>query len=391
MSGKITNHMNEELIASAVTFLKDPSVLGSPLAKRVEFLESKGLSQEEIEEALQRANGTTGSTSTSAPASTTPTPSTAVQPSPPVDYYNVAPPPPERSWKDYFIMATATAGVTYGLYQVVSKYLIPSIIPPTQTSIDKDKEKIDEEFLKIDKVLEQLAQDQDEIKEQNSAKLKEVDTVIENINDFLSKYNKDKLKFDDDLRLMKLEIDNLSNSINKNLSQTKENMKDDLTEINEELQLLKQLVKNRQANSASAQEPRKLALASLIPSALEILKKAREKAGGDKKETKTVEKEPVQSKEPTQEKVADPSMEISEPTTFNGITAGGIPAWQLEHQKKEEEKLKKEESKKESKEGVLPEDEAVKKTLEKVGVPAWQLNNKDKDNSKSIPSWQTSA
>lgn len=162
-------------------------------------MESKGLNQEEIEEALKRANdnSTTTSSSSSSVASsnlsnTTSSPSyqsqqqqQQVYSQPPIDYYNVVPPPvPEKSWKDYFIMATATAGVTYGLYQVVTRYLIPSIIPPSQSSIDKDKETINEEFMKIDKILDQLTFEQEEIKHANETKLSEIDTVIENVNDF---------------------------------------------------------------------------------------------------------------------------------------------------------------------------------------------------------------
>ena len=48
--------MNDELINSAVSFLRDPNVASAALAKKVEFLESKGLNQEEIEEALKRVN-----------------------------------------------------------------------------------------------------------------------------------------------------------------------------------------------------------------------------------------------------------------------------------------------------------------------------------------------
>ena len=40
---------------TAVKFLRDEKVASSPLAKRISFLESKGLSQNEIEEALSRS------------------------------------------------------------------------------------------------------------------------------------------------------------------------------------------------------------------------------------------------------------------------------------------------------------------------------------------------
>ena len=420
--------MNEELINSAVSFLKDPQVGGSPLTKKVEFLESKGLNQEEIEEALKRANdnSTTTSSSSSSVASsnlsnTTSSPSYQLQQQqqvysqPPIDYYNVVPPPvPEKSWKDYFIMATATAGVTYGLYQVVTRYLIPSIIPPSQSSIDKDKETINEEFMKIDKILDQLTFEQEEIKHANETKLSEIDTVIENVNDFLNKYNKDKLKFDDDLRLMKLEIDNLNNSIEKNMHLTKENINDELGEISQELQSLKNLIKarsgsnNNQTNGGNGGgiEARKIAPVSSIPSASEILKKARAKNAAST--TPEPKQEPVKSEDTKSEdtkskETKSEETKRSEGITKNGVMAAGIPSWQLQH--KEKEAQKKEAQKKSNQEQTsnnnnnnnnssgIPvwqqaaaaaaatssvdtskSEEEIKEKIKSVGVPAWQLN-----------------
>lgn len=452
--------MNEELINSAVSFLKDPQVGGSPLTKKVEFLESKGLNQEEIEEALKRANdnSTTTSSSSSSVASsnlsnTTSSPSyqsqqqqQQVYSQPPIDYYNVVPPPvPEKSWKDYFIMATATAGVTYGLYQVVTRYLIPSIIPPSQSSIDKDKETINEEFMKIDKILDQLTFEQEEIKHANETKLSEIDTVIENVNDFLNKYNKDKLKFDDDLRLMKLEIDNLNNSIEKNMHLTKENINDELGEISQELQSLKNLIKarngsnNNQTNGGNGGgiEARKIAPVSSIPSASEILKKARAKNAAST--TPEPKQEPVKSEDTKSEdtkskETKSEETKRSEGITKNGVMAAGIPSWQLQH--KEKEAQKKEAQKKSNQEQTsnnnnnnnnssgIPvwqqaaaaaaatssvdtskSEEEIKEKIKSVGVPAWQLNASTSsgsssnnnnningnDNSKNVPQQQQSS
>lgn len=441
--------MNEELINSAVSFLKDPQVGGSPLTKKVEFLESKGLNQEEIEEALKRANDNSTTTSSSSSSSsvassnlsnTTSSPSyqsqqqqqQQVYSQPPIDYYNVVPPPvPEKSWKDYFIMATATAGVTYGLYQVVTRYLIPSIIPPSQSSIDKDKETINEEFMKIDKILDQLTFEQEEIKHANETKLSEIDTVIENVNDFLNKYNKDKLKFDDDLRLMKLEIDNLNNSIEKNMHLTKENINDELGEISQELQSLKNLIKarngsnNNQTNGGNGGgiEARKIAPVSSIPSASEILKKARAKNAAST--TPEPKQEPVKSEDTKSEET-----KRSEGITKNGVMAAGIPSWQLQHKEKEaQEKSNQEQTSNNNNNNnnnnssgipvwqqaaaaaatssvdTSKSEEEIKEKIKSVGVPAWQLNASTSsgsssynnnningnDNSKNVPQQQQSS
>ncbi|EER35802.1 hypothetical protein CTRG_00541 [Candida tropicalis MYA-3404] len=396
--------MNDELINSAVTFLKDPQVASSPLTKKVEFLESKGLNQQEIEEALKRANdnasqsqsvGTTQSSSSSS-SYAPPTP----QQGPPIDYYNAPPPIPERSWKDYFIMATATAGITYGFYQVLTRYVIPTIIPPTQSSIDQDKETINEEFMKIDKVLEQLTNEQQEIKTSNEAKLAEVDTVIDNVNDFLNKYNKDKLKFDDDLRLMKLEIENLSNSIEKNMKLTKENINDELGEVSQELQSLKNLIKARASSNTQANgDSRKIAPVSSIPSASEILKRARAKNN----ESSTTP-EPVTITDTTKKSPAVETEDAkrSENTSEGGVTAAGIPLWQLQAKEKEEQEEKNVKNDVQEESGIpswqqstaadaQKSEEEIKEKIKSVGVPSWQLNSNNSSANTGIPSWQQAA
>ena len=155
----------EDIIQSAVKFLKDPKVASSPLAKKIAFLESKGLSSEEIEEAVSRSNGgnsntTTTTTTTSShvnnanvPAANPPLSGPYTQQQPMVPYYGQAlqpgqppyagPPVPyygsqgqqgpphmmqqgqqswslqQMSWKDYFIGAVVTMGASYGMFQLI--------------------------------------------------------------------------------------------------------------------------------------------------------------------------------------------------------------------------------------------------------------------------------
>lgn len=355
--------MNEELVNSAVSFLQDPNVASSPINKKVEFLQTKGLNDQEIDEAIKRANG---AANTGAAQPDTPmTYKDAMHSSTaPLDYYAMAPAVPERTWKDYFIMATATAGVTYGFYQVVTRYLIPSIMPPGQTRVDEDKQAIDEEFLKIDKVLEQMAAEQQEMRDANTAKLADIDVVIDNVNDFLAKYNKDKIKFDDDLRLMKLEVDNLQNSIEKNMKLTKENIRDELAEILDELVSLKNLVK---ARAGAGQPDRKVAPVSLIPSALEILKKVKSRPDAD-----APPERPAVSFETRRASSGPDAVE-------GNIRAAGIPDWQLSHKAKEEQEAKIPAWQQNGGDGSGADKDAgsadvVKDSILKVGVPAWQLS-----------------
>lgn len=93
----------------------------SPLENRIAFLQSKNLTQEEIDAALARAGGE------AAPnySNYAPQQQVARQPQPGYGGYQQypwqQPPPPEvpkRDWRDWFIMATVMGGVGYGLYFV---------------------------------------------------------------------------------------------------------------------------------------------------------------------------------------------------------------------------------------------------------------------------------
>jgi peroxin-14 len=103
--------------------LQDPSVAGSPIENRVAFLQSKNLTQEEIDAALARANGETAPPANY--SSYAPQQQVIRQPQPGYGGYQQyqwqQPPPPElpkRDWRDWFIMATVMGGVGYGLYFV---------------------------------------------------------------------------------------------------------------------------------------------------------------------------------------------------------------------------------------------------------------------------------
>lgn len=105
-------------MGSAVKFLQDPKVQASSLGKKVAFLESKGLTSEEIEEAMRRANGTsTGTPVVAVPASAVMVPGGQYGQAQQV---MMAPPPlpPKYDWKDMFIAAVVAGGFSYGLWQI---------------------------------------------------------------------------------------------------------------------------------------------------------------------------------------------------------------------------------------------------------------------------------
>ena len=79
------------LLSSAVSFLRDPSTASSPLAQRIAFLESKGLTPPEIEQALATASGN----------------------APGPQYGGARVQEFERDWRDWFIMGVIGGTVGY--------------------------------------------------------------------------------------------------------------------------------------------------------------------------------------------------------------------------------------------------------------------------------------
>ena len=103
--------LREELITPATKFLRDPKVSNSPLAKKIAFLESKGMTTAEIEEAMRRSRGDE-------------------QVPPPVPPPTYAQLPPQSNiygnqsmvygsrWKDLFIVTTVVGGLGVGAYHL---------------------------------------------------------------------------------------------------------------------------------------------------------------------------------------------------------------------------------------------------------------------------------
>ncbi|KAL1417661.1 hypothetical protein MTO96_026706 [Rhipicephalus appendiculatus] len=114
----------ENLIATAVNFLENPRVQGSPLSQKRAFLLKKGLTAEEIDEAIERAR--IGKTNTVAQHGLVPYPTSPPQLPPP--------PPPHLLQPEYSIWSHLShvsssiviIGVaSYGAYYMYKRYIEP--------------------------------------------------------------------------------------------------------------------------------------------------------------------------------------------------------------------------------------------------------------------------
>ncbi|XP_059189494.1 peroxisomal membrane protein PEX14 isoform X3 [Centropristis striata] len=110
----------EALITTAVKFLQNPKVRQSPLATRKAFLKKKGLTDEEVELAIQRS----GSTEEILPLS-------HVGPPHPLHATQLVPAPHSPAgyrWRDYGALTIIMVGIAFGFHQLYKKYILPLIM-----------------------------------------------------------------------------------------------------------------------------------------------------------------------------------------------------------------------------------------------------------------------
>lgn len=253
----------EELISSAISFLSDPSVASSPLEKRIAFLQSKNLTQDEINIALSRV-GEDPSPSI-APSQGPSSQQQSIYRPPPQAYggygypqYGQWQPPPElpkRDWRDWFIMATVVGGVGYGLYFIAKRYITPLIAPPTPPQLEQDKAHIDEEFSRAFALIDQLSTDTSALKSAEESRTERLDATLKEVENVIADLKTASRRRDDDVRRMNDEVKSLKDAIPKALQGAREGNENRLRELGSELRSLKLLLGNRLGGSAGTTSP----------------------------------------------------------------------------------------------------------------------------------------
>ncbi|KAJ4350236.1 peroxisomal membrane protein pex14 [Didymosphaeria variabile] len=252
--------IREDLIESAVSFLQDPSVASAPLEKRIAFLQSKNLTQEEVDASLARAAEGPSHPSPAPQSSTSsnyayrpPQSAPAYGGYPPPGYWQQPPPPepPKRDWRDYFIMATVMGGVGYGLYFTAKRYIVPLIAPPTPPQLEQDKASIDESFKRAFDLLDQLNEDTSALKASEEARTTRLDNALGEMESVLASLKESSKRQGDDNRRIEDDVRGLRDLIPKALDAQKDATDTRLKELSSELKSLKTLVGNRMGAGAA--------------------------------------------------------------------------------------------------------------------------------------------
>ncbi|KAL9631432.1 MAG: hypothetical protein Q9164_005900 [Protoblastenia rupestris] len=262
--------VREDLVTSAVTFLQDPSVAASDLDKRIAFLQSKNLTKVEVDLALARAgDGSQQQNTVASPSSpdqyASPSQHALRQPagygSGYGPYHNgywgqPPPPPPRRDWRDWFIMATVTAGVGYGLYTAAQRYIFPLIAPPTPPQLEQDKAAIDESFNKAFALIDQLAADTATLKASEAERTEKLDTTLKDVDTVVADLKAANSRREAESRIIADQVQGLKDLVPKALEGWKANGDARLDDLSQEMQSLKRLLENRVGRSAGTPTPK---------------------------------------------------------------------------------------------------------------------------------------
>ncbi|KAG8712299.1 peroxisomal membrane protein pex14 [Ceratobasidium sp. 394] len=235
----------QELVRNAVTFLSDPKIQSAPLTKRISFLESKGLTNTEIEEAI--AESAAASTA-SRPTSNYSVPHTGFQ-SPGI--LTAPPPVPQRDWRDYFIMALVSGGLMYGVAALAKKYIMPHLQPPSEDAFEATSSQLNAQFDEAAALLKQIQEDTVAAHHAVQQQQEAVDSAVEEVKTVMAELRKGEEKSQNEMREIRSEIDNIRDMLPKMLDANKEAQSHSLAELHQEIKSLKALLVTRRPESPS--------------------------------------------------------------------------------------------------------------------------------------------
>ncbi|KAI6007350.1 peroxisomal membrane anchor protein conserved region-domain-containing protein [Pisolithus albus] len=233
----MTTPDRQDLIKNAVAFLSDFSTQKAPLAQRVQFLEAKGLTGPEIEEAMKQA------------ANKTPPPQPSLQPQPfsvlygPSPYNTLQPQP--WDWRDYFITAVISGTVVYGAVSLFKKYLAPHLKPPAATAYEQDRDALTAQFDAAEALLREIQDETASVRAAVEEQREKVDKATKDVESVVVEMREGEARTRDEMREIRDEVENIREMLPKMIENNKEAQKQSLSELQQELKSLKTLLLSR--------------------------------------------------------------------------------------------------------------------------------------------------
>lgn len=185
------------------------------------FLESKGLSPDEIDEAL-RQTGASGAITAGVAAQAGPShgvyASYPQQQQQPV-YYGAPGYPTQgqahhdRDWRDWFIMAVVSGTVGYGIIQLARKYLFPHLQPPNQTILEADRDALTAKYDEVAAQLSALDSETRAVKAGIEEQKESIDKSIREVEETITLLRISDKKRAEEMENVKNEVDGMKESL----------------------------------------------------------------------------------------------------------------------------------------------------------------------------------
>lgn len=228
-----------ELVRNAVSFLSDSTSQQAPITQRVQFLEAKGLTGPEIEEAMkQAANQTARSQPAAQNYFQSPYPAYG-----PAQYPTY--PSQQWDWRDYFITAVISGSVVYGAVSLFKKYLQPHLIPPAATAYEQDRDGLTAQFDAAEALLKEIQAETEAVKSAVHEQNERVNKVTKDVESVVVEMREGESKTRDEMREIRDEVENIREMLPKMIEKNKETQKESLSELQQELKSLKALLLSR--------------------------------------------------------------------------------------------------------------------------------------------------
>ncbi|KAJ2030901.1 peroxisomal membrane protein pex14 [Coemansia sp. S610] len=242
--------LREDIIESAVRFLADPKVQSSTLAKKVSFLETKGLTNAEIEDALARAKSQHTTTSNGQQADGT----VATRGSGPAPAYGyaqplarpAAPPRPPLDWKDYFIAAVVAGGLGYGLYMLATKYIRPLLLARDDNRrLEEEKKLLVEQNEITRKQLESLSESTTRILDTIARQSQKTTDAIEGMASVMDKISEQEIERSSSARRLQITLEDLQRDISALSSKMAKSGSTSVADVQSDIRSLRSLLLSR--------------------------------------------------------------------------------------------------------------------------------------------------
>ncbi|KAG8828587.1 peroxisomal membrane protein pex14 [Serendipita sp. 399] len=233
-----------QLMQQAIQFLSDPQTRSSTLVQRIQFLESRGLTNDEITRAIIIANQTTVN--------------------PGYDPYGSAGPvtlPGQNpvhvpwDWRDYFIAAVVSGSVMLGAYATARKYLFPHLQPPTLSAYETDKEALAAQFDAAEQLLKEIQAETQAMKTNIEEQKAKVEAAVQEVTTAVEEMRQGEAEVRDEMREIRAEVNTMQDMLPKMLDRVKDQERQSYSELQQELKSLKTLLLSSRDASAATGPP----------------------------------------------------------------------------------------------------------------------------------------